>query len=211
MSGILRSRQGLLLTVLMLAAAELFAWQLLSDLGFLRQLLEQDRSFVSLLILVIYGLASLWFLLDSYRVSRLFDSLAEADSGQGDPLLARFGRQLAEVTGAEQRETLLQVLETRLRGRYAFGFIIADLMLKLGILGTVIGFILMLGSLTDLNSVDITVMQTLLVEMSAGMKVALYTTLTGLVAGILLNFKFNALDWAVDHLVNDLREQMQTA
>lgn len=209
MNGILRSRQGLLLMVLMLAAAELFAWWLLNDLGFLRQLLEQDRSFVSLLILIIYGLASLWFLLDSHRVSRLFDTLWEADAEQGDPLLVRFRHQLAEVTGTGQREALLQVLETRLRGRYAFGFIVADLMLKLGILGTVIGFILMLGSLTDLNSVDITVMQTLLAEMSAGMKVALYTTLTGLVAGILLNFKFNALDWAVDHLVNDLREQVQ--
>jgi len=211
MSGLLRSRQGLLLTVLLLAGIELIALQVLRDLGFLQQLLDQDRSQVSLLILVIYALASLWFLADSFRVSRLFDALLKPADELRDPLLGRFRRQLAEVAAPEQRDALLQVLETRLRGRYAFGFIVADLMLKLGILGTVIGFILMLGSLTDLNSVDITVMQTLLAEMSAGMKVALYTTLTGLVAGILLNFKFNALDWAVDHLVNDLREQMQTA
>ncbi len=211
MSELLRSRQGLLLTVLMLAGVELFALQLLYDLGFLQRLLAQDRSFVSLLILVIYGLASLWFIADSYRVSRLFELLWKPAAERQDPLLGRFRRQLAEATEPEQREALLEVLETRLRGRYAFGFIVADLMLKLGILGTVIGFILMLGSLADLNSVDITVMQTLLAEMSAGMKVALYTTLTGLIAGILLNFKFNALDWAVDHLVNDLKEQMQTA
>jgi biopolymer transport protein ExbB/TolQ len=211
MSDVLHSRQGLLLTVLLLAGVELIALQVLRDLGFLQQLLEQDRSQVSLLILVIYGLASLWFVADGFRVSRLFDALWQpADEGR-DPLLGRFRRQLAEAEAPEQRDALLQVLETRLRGRYAFGFIVADLMLKLGILGTVIGFILMLGSLTDLNSVDITVMQTLLAEMSAGMKVALYTTLTGLIAGILLNFKFNALDWAVDHLINDLREQMQTA
>jgi biopolymer transport protein ExbB/TolQ len=81
-------------------------------------------------------------------------------------------------------------------------------MLKLGLLGTVIGFIIMLGSLSNLNSVDITVMQTLLAEMSSGMKVALYTTLTGMLAGITLNIKFNFLDWAVDHLLNDIKEQV---
>jgi len=208
---LLRSRQGLLLAVLMLTGTELFAVQVLADMGYLRQLLEQDSSHVSLLILVIYALASLWFVIDSARVSRLFDALGSPESGAEDGLLVHYRRQLSETATPEQRDALLQVLETRLRGRYAFGFIVADLMLKLGILGTVIGFILMLGSLTDLNSVDITVMQTLLAEMSAGMKVALYTTLTGLIAGILLNFKFNALDWAVDHLVNDLREQMQGA
>jgi len=208
---LLRSRQGLLLAVLMLTGTELFAVQVLVDMGYLRQLLEQDSSHVSLLILVIYALASLWFVIDSARVSRLFDALGSPESGAEDGLLVHYRRQLSETATPDQRDALLQVLETRLRGRYAFGFIVADLMLKLGILGTVIGFILMLGSLTDLNSVDITVMQTLLAEMSAGMKVALYTTLSGLIAGILLNFKFNALDWSVDHLVNDLREQMQGA
>jgi len=72
----------------------------------------------------------------------------------------------------------------------------------------VIGFIIMLGSLSNLNSVDITVMQTLLAEMSSGMKIALYTTLTGMLAGITLNIKFNLLDWAVDHLLNDIKEQV---
>jgi len=211
MNDLLHSRQGWILLVLMLGGAELFLFQVLLDLGLLGQLVEQDRSYLSLLILLLYALASLWFLFDSYRVSRLFDALWQPAAASADRLLTGFRRQLAEAGSAESREALLQVLETRLRSRYAFGFILADLMLKLGILGTVIGFIFMLGSLADLNSVDITVMQTLLAEMSAGMKVALYTTLTGLVAGILLNFKFNALDWAVDHLVNDLREQMQAA
>ena len=81
-------------------------------------------------------------------------------------------------------------------------------MLKLGLLGTVIGFIIMLGSLSNLNSVDITVMQTLLAEMSSGMRVALYTTLTGMLTGIALNLKFNLLDWAVDHLLNDIKERI---
>lgn len=211
MTDVLRSRQGLFLLVLFLAAVEVFVLQLLLDRGWLQQMMQQDRSHLSLLILVFYGLASMWFVFDIWRVGHLFNALGSSNEPSRDALLAEFQRQRAEVAEPGSREALLQVFETRLRSRYAFGFLIADLMLKLGILGTVIGFIFMLGSLTNIGSVDITVMQTLLVEMSAGMKVALYTTLTGLIAGILLNFKFNLLDWAVDHLVNDLREQMQTA
>lgn len=106
----------------------------------------------------------------------------------------------------DRSQSLIDILDTRLRSRYAFGFIVADLMMKLGLLGTVIGFIIMLGSLQDLNSVDISVMQKLLADMSNGMKIALYTTLTGMLAGIFLNAKYNFLDWATDHLMNDLKE-----
>jgi biopolymer transport protein ExbB/TolQ len=80
-------------------------------------------------------------------------------------------------------------------------------MLKLGLLGTVIGFIFMLGSLVDLNSIDITVMQKLLAQMSGGMKVALFTTLTGMSCGVLLNMKYQLLDWSVDNLLDDVRER----
>ena len=79
-------------------------------------------------------------------------------------------------------------------------------MLKLGLLGTVIGFIFMLGSLVDLNSIDISVMQRLLAQMSGGMKVALFTTLTGMSCGVLLNIKYQMLDWSVDKLLDDVRE-----
>ncbi len=80
-------------------------------------------------------------------------------------------------------------------------------MLKLGLLGTVIGFIFMLGSLVDLQSIDITVMQKLLGQMSAGMKVALFTTLAGMSCGVLLNIKYQLLDWSVDGLLDDVRER----
>jgi hypothetical protein len=75
---------------------------------------------------------------------------------------------------------LLETFETDLRRGYHFGWFIADMLLSLGLLGTVIGFILMLGPISGL---------------------ALYTTLTGLVGGILLKVLGLLLDGAVDELV----------
>ena len=207
MQSVLRQPSGLFLVVLLISGIELFAWYYLWRQGLVGLLLDNDRSFVSVIILVIYTLATLYFIWVSYQVSRQFNFLSDSDARQrAAPVLQRFFDQLPDERSAEHCNALLDVLDTRVRSAYAFGFIVADLMLKLGILGTVIGFIFMLGSLSSLNSVDITVMQTLLAEMSSGMKVALFTTLSGLLAGIALNVKYNLLDWSIDHLLNDIRE-----
>jgi hypothetical protein len=210
MQTIIKSPYGLILLILQLAGIELFFWFYLYQIGYLDILLESDQSRVSALIILIYLLANLHIMLTGFHISRHFiDQQQCATVGCRNPLLNRFYFQVytRELSDSD-RQGLIEVLDTRIRSRYAFGFIVADLMLKLGILGTVIGFIIMLGSLSNLNSVDITVMQTLLVEMSGGMKVALFTTLAGMLAGIVLNVKYNLLDWAVDHLMNDIHESL---
>jgi len=163
---------------------------------------------VSSVIISIYTLATLHFLFACFTTSRHFHDLQHTGENYQSPVIRHFYSRVRKNGNPENNQPLLEVLDTRIRSHYAFGFVVADLMLKLGILGTVIGFIIMLGSLSNLNSVDITVMQTLLAEMSGGMKVALFTTLAGMLAGILLNIKYNLVDWAVDHLLNDIRESL---
>ncbi len=210
MRSLLKTPFGLILFVLLLTGVELFIWYYLYLNGYLQELIDSDRSQVSIIILLVYLLATLYFIYISYQTSRQFIDLQLGRGLQSSclPLRQFFKNQSSHAAIAEKMLVLLEVLDTRLRSSYAFAFIVADLMLKLGILGTVVGFIIMLGSLSNLNSIDITVMQTLLVEMSGGMKVALFTTLSGLLAGISLNIKFNLIDWSVDHLINDIRETM---
>lgn len=207
MRSILTTRYGLILFALMLGGVEFFCWYYLVERGQLQQVLQVDASHLSLVIVLIYLLASVWFMWIAFVTSRQYlDMQQQSDST--NPLLREFFKQVAADVSADKIQPMLEVLDTRLRSSYAFGFIVADLMLKLGLLGTVIGFIIMLGSLNNLNSIDITVMQSLLAEMSSGMKVALYTTLVGMLAGIILNIKFNLLDWSVDHLLNDIKEKL---
>lgn len=104
------------------------------------------------------------------------------------------------------QDLLLERLENTLGRGHETGWFIADLMIRLGLLGTVIGFIFMLGSVANVSSVDIHALQQLLTNMSAGMRIALYTTLTGLGAGILLGFQYRLLDSAVDRLMAEIIE-----
>lgn len=67
------------------------------------------------------------------------------------------------------------------------GWFITELLLALGMIGTVIGFILMLGgSFESLNVSDTSSVKTALTDMAIGMSTALYTTLVGMVCSQVL-------------------------
>jgi hypothetical protein len=96
---------------------------------------------------------------------------------------------------------LLDTFEAELKHGHLFGWFIADLLLSLGLLGTVIGFIAMLGPISGLDGGDQNAIKSALAAMSGGMAVALYTTLTGLIGGMLLKIQGFLLDGAVDELI----------
>ena len=112
-------------------------------------------------------------------------------------LKARFG---GDRVGLDQ-SLLLEAFEGDLRRGQEFGWFVADLLLSLGLLGTVIGFILMLAPISGLDTTDESAIKGALATMSGGMAVALYTTLTGLVGGMLLKVQGFLLDGAVQELV----------
>jgi len=83
-------------------------------------------------------------------------------------------------------------LETNsvLDNRVDVGWFIAEMCLAIGMVGTVTGFLYMLG--TAFENIDVSNTQTLqdaLSNMAIGMSTALYTTLTGLIASIIIKIQ----------------------
>jgi biopolymer transport protein ExbB/TolQ len=68
--------------------------------------------------------------------------------------------------------------------------------MKLGLLGTIIGFIIMLAPIAGLDAGNRALMKSSIGLMSDGMAVAMYTTLAGLVGSILVKIQYYALDAA---------------
>ena len=91
----------------------------------------------------------------------------------------------------------------------SLGYLAIDVLLKLGLTGTVIGFILMLLPIGEIQDFDPKVLQQLLSTMSGGMAVALYTTLTGLVTSMLLKFQYFILDSSLSHTLNHISSEYQ--
>ncbi len=101
---------------------------------------------------------------------------------------------------------LLEALSKRIKSPQQLGWLIADLMIKLGLLGTVIGFILMLQSVPTVEDLDISTIQTMLSRMSDGMRVALFTTLCGLIGGVLAGIQYHIADRGADELLAGITE-----
>ena len=75
-------------------------------------------------------------------------------------------------------------------------------MIKLGLLGTIIGFVLMLGSVSNVTDFDVSTMQSILKNMSSGMGTALYTTFAGLICSILAGIQYHLLDQGADEVID---------
>ena len=137
---------------------------------------------------------------DSRKV--LFDGTPLATSLLTDYLIdvARY----RNTPGGEHRlNDMDAVLSEKITGSHETGWFFAQLLVKLGLLGTVIGFIIMLSSISDTISYDAAHVPELFSGMTDGMRVALNTTLVGLTGTILLGFQYLMIDRGADRLLGE--------
>ena len=184
----LLQRSIILLTVI------IFSFYVLYDLNFLNLILVSDKSKISMVILTIYLVATMHWM----YVARNLDSEMKGEGKVSDFL------KVSESKTSTGRQSLLKILEDELSNRHALGHMISDILLKLGLTGTVVGFILMLLPIGEMKDFDPEKIQPLLSSMSGGMAVALYTTLSGLVTSTVLKFQYFLLDSSLSKLINSL-------
>lgn len=79
------------------------------------------------------------------------------------------------------------------------GWLWSDIVLSLGMIGTVIGFMFMLAGFIDVDFSDFDSVQGLITKLSAGMATSLSTTLVGLISSVLLKLQFFKLERIVEN------------
>lgn len=82
------------------------------------------------------------------------------------------------------------------------GWFVSELCLTLGMMGTIVGFIMMLSGFNSLDIQNTTTIQSLLSQLGQSMATALYTTIVGLVAGSLLKLQFFLVSLEIDKIEN---------
>jgi len=223
-----KNSHSLLLKALMLTGVILFGFFLIEERGLLSLTLTSDRSYISAIILMLYAAFSIHWLYLIYGISSAQKSLDESqpllDEVEPDGLSIKEGavyvhkhrlepgifsdylQDLLKKSRYPSREIdhgiLLEALVERLMAKHSFGHFATDILLKFGLLGTVIGFIMMLSPVGSMTDFDPSVLQQLLGQMSGGMAIALYTTATGLVTSALLGLQYQLLDSATAHFVD---------
>ena len=180
------------------------AFYVLGSLGFISNIFQADISYITSLItfIVIFYLFQCGYYLNKLRDAVYFlDKEINSDSNNVFIMIYR-DYQLTNKISKNNKTSSQEEFKLKLYEFADTGFFVSDLLLKLGIIGTVIGFIIMLSSLSAIDEMNLSKMNNLLLSMSTGMKVALYTTLTGLIGSILLSIQYNFLESKINVFIN---------
>jgi hypothetical protein len=201
-----------------------FAAVLLWHYGFIRLMVASDRTYISSLILVLYIITCCHCFWRTRAIAREAEAakrcraiLSAADGPKAldqdaralppglvtDHIRSLVTKAATQGSGRLDQTLLLRTLADRLRGSNAFGAFVSDTLMKLGLLGTIIGFIIMLAPIAGLDAADKVAMKSSMGLMSDGMAVAMYTTLAGLVGSILVRIQYYMLDAATQRVFSD--------
>lgn len=151
--------------------------------GWVAAVIRADSSRISILIfgLFLFGLCAA-----GWRVAKITRELDHIESGIG-------GRQSqyrhARVVGANAS----RALELRLFSRIAYIRHVANVLVLLGLVGTVVGFVMALSGIDAAAAGDVDRVGGMIGTLIEGMGVALYTTLVGAVLNLWLGANYQLL------------------
>ena len=169
--------------------------------GLVGPVFNSDSSRLTYVIaaLFVYGMV-----LCGYRVwktSREIDAVKQGGRGKL--------RDFIDLSAHTDRESVKEAFEIKLLARIAFVKYIATSLVTLGLLGTVIGFILVLTQVPANAVGDSSQVGKLVAVLTNGMGVALYTTLVGAVTNLWLNANYTMLRTGVINLIAAILESAE--
>jgi hypothetical protein len=220
--------RGALLLWMIFTGLSVFAAVLLWRYGLLHLMVTSDRTYISSVIAVLYIVTCVHCFLRTRAIARegevgqrcrailaspdgpdVLENALRADATSlpkglvTDHIRSLIEKAKAQAKGRIDQTLLLRSLADRLRGSNGFGAFASDTLMKLGLLGTIIGFIIMLAPIATLDAADKVAMKSSMGLMSDGMAVAMYTTLAGLVGSILVKIQYYMLDAATQRVFSD--------
>ena len=135
------------------------------------EIYEKDSSYLSWLILAVFFYMTIWCGNKCWHVEKFFEGSICSEDIKG-----------------------------KIVRNQEIGWFMSDLCLSIGMIGTVVGFIMMLGGFTKIDVANPDSIKNTISTMASGMATALYTTLVGLICGSLLKIQYFSLSQALEQL-----------
>jgi hypothetical protein len=198
------------LLVLRFAAFNVVALALLAVIwleGWVGRVVEVDVTRITSGIAVVF--AAGW-LISVHRVLHCSRELnAATDPGSSAPSRSLWYRELAAKARPEGRGAIADCLRSRLYARIAVVRTIANSLVILGLIGTVIGFIIALSGVDATAVADVGAIGPMVSTLIEGMAVALYTTLVGSIFHVWLLVNYQVLATGTVNLANAIIERTE--
>ena len=183
-------------------------------LGWIDKVYASDSSYLSYVISIIFIFAWIVSIYLALWLNRETNKLNQSlEDGIAEDYFKIVKKKISKSEFLNNDHSLLaNMLQAKLYLRIKFISYIANLLILLGLIGTVIGFIIAVGGLGDslAGGQNLARVQTVLGQIVNGMGVALFTTLLGSIfGGIWLQLHYEILSTAVDRLIINIIEKTE--
>lgn len=170
--------------------------------GLVAQVMVADATRLSLLIFVVF-LGGL--MLCACRVFQVNQDILSLQSDSQN-LKSFAGRFLHDIQGLSEKQKSAQVgsLRLQLTQRIVLVRYIANTLVLLGLIGTVVGFIIALSGVNPEDAKDVNAIAPMVSTLIAGMSTALYTTLVGSVLNLWLMANYQILTHGTVQLISKM-------
>lgn len=195
------------LMVLRFALVNIVAAALVAAIYLQGWLKEAFTGYTGLLSLVIVGVFLVGLVWCGVKVWRTSVELNGVRAGMPDPG-SRAGKYLGAIQGrpAESRAISTNLLRLRMAHYISVVRYIANTLVFLGLVGTVIGFIVALSGVDPHQAANVEQITPMVATLISGMSIALYTTLIGAILHVWLMVNHRVLAAGTMHLFNAIVE-----
>lgn len=175
--------------------------------GLVHKVLVADGTYLSLLISLVFlggfGICArkVW------QMSSELNSLRDPAAAAAAPAMVHLSPLLGRT--AESRANLVGAARLRLSHRIAIVRNIANTLVLLGLIGTVLGFIIALSGVDPAHVADVSAIAPMVSTLISGMSTALYTTLVGAILNVWLMANHQLLAGATVKLIAALVERAE--
>lgn len=194
------------LVVLNLTGAALLAAAAMQ--GWIGQILAVDDTHICKLLFGLFLLGLVWTARRAVMLSRELNALEVGDlAGR-----TRIGRLRAAIHGMSEhgRSMMIGALRAKLVHRISPIRHMASSLVLIGLIGTIIGFIIALSGVDQAAAGDASQVGPMVATLLRGMSMALFKTLVGSILNIWLMINYRMLETAVVHLTTHLVEAEET-
>jgi len=159
--------------------------------GWIADVVSADQTGLSVAIFAVFAVGLGLSATKVWRVSTELNCLRDADACKGTWAKSYLG----EIRGrsAGSRAIIASALRATVFGRIAVVRTFANSLVLLGLIGTVLGFIIALSGVDPEAASNVSAVSPMVSRLLSGMSVALYTTLVGAVLNLWLVVNFHLL------------------
>ena len=170
--------------------------------GYVHKVINADQTYLSVVIFLVFIVGLVLCTQKLWQTNREIDALKSPDGLRSDTVSHLLVRREAEsaVSGS---------MRLRLSHRISVVRHLGNTLVLLGLIGTVLGFIIALSGVDPETASDVNSIAPMVSRLIQGMSTALYTTLIGSIFNVWLMANFQMLSSGTVQLISDLQEAVE--